>query len=145
MLVRKTTPPPKKIRNSHCREERGLCGELPGVREGQEVRPCKGGWLWVSTMTAGWRQKRGGGRGGGVRSEGGYVLQAAKRGGKPGRGLEAQDLMSVLEQEQVCGCVSEGKGRPFALHAGHFSSPCHSQVQVGSTTIPRVDVTAYCT
>lgn len=37
----------------------------------------------------------------GVRSEGGRcVLQAAKRGGKPGWGLKAQDLMSVLEQER---------------------------------------------
>lgn len=74
MFVRKS----QKIRNSHCGEEGGGVGEVSGVREGQEVRPSKGGWLWVSSMTVGWRQKTGGGWRG-VRSEG-----AAKRGGKPG-------------------------------------------------------------
>lgn len=89
MFVRKSQ---KKIRNSHCREVcvGAGCGELSGVCEGQEVSPSKGGWLWVSSMTAGWRQKTGGGWRG-MRSEGGRrVLLAAKRGGKPGRGLKAQ-------------------------------------------------------
>lgn len=34
---------------------------LSGVREGQAVRPSKGGWLWTSSVTADWRQKTEGG------------------------------------------------------------------------------------